>query len=118
MVGGGAIGGITAAKADADVVVLDANEAHVAKLNDPGLVINEAPPVQVSAVSAMDALEGEFDFALIAVKAPLHHVAIPPLVERGGIGAFVTLGNGLIQDRVQALVGEGNLLACLVEWGG
>jgi 2-dehydropantoate 2-reductase len=39
-------------------------------------------------------------------------------VRRGGIGAFVTLGNGLIQDRVEAIVGEGNLLACLVEWGG
>ncbi|RKQ91712.1 ketopantoate reductase [Solirubrobacter pauli] len=118
VVGGGAIGGITAAGAAADVVVLDANAAHVAKLSDPGLVINEAAPVRLEAVSAVDALEGEFDFALIAVKAPLHHVALPPLVERGGIGAFVTLGNGLIQDRVQAIVGEGDLLACLVEWGG
>lgn len=118
MVGGGAIGGITAAMAGADVVVLDANEAHVAKLNDPGLVINGAAPVKVPAVASVEALEGEFDFALIAVKAPLHHVAIPPLVERGGIGAFVTLGNGLIQDRVAEIVGEGNLLACLVEWGG
>ena len=36
VLGGGAIGGITAAKLDADVVVLDANEAHVAKLRDPG----------------------------------------------------------------------------------
>ncbi|MDA0182715.1 hypothetical protein OJ997_20555 [Solirubrobacter phytolaccae] len=118
VVGGGAIGGITAAGVDADVVVLDANEAHVAKLSDPGLVINEAAPVKLEAVSTVDALDGEFDFALIAVKAPLHHVAIPPLVERGGIGAFVTLGNGLIQDRMVELVGEGNLLACLVEWGG
>ena len=30
---------------DADVVVLDANEEHVAELNDPGLVINDEPPV-------------------------------------------------------------------------
>ena len=36
----------------------------------------------------------------------------------GGIGAFVTLGNGLIQDRMEGIVGAGNLLACLVEWGG
>jgi len=35
VVGGGAIGGITAAQMDADVVVLDANEAHVAALRDP-----------------------------------------------------------------------------------
>jgi 2-dehydropantoate 2-reductase len=118
VLGGGAIGGITAANIDADVVVLDANEAHVAKLTNPGLVINGEPPVRLDAVASVDALEGIFDFALIGVKAPLHHVAIPPLVERGGIDAYVTLGNGLIQDRIEALVGEGNLLACLVEWGG
>jgi 2-dehydropantoate 2-reductase len=118
VVGGGAIGGITAAGLEAEVVVLDANEAHVARLNDPGLVINDAPPRPVKAVSAIDQLEGEFDFALLAVKAPLHHVAIPPLAQRGGIEAFVTLGNGLIQDRIEAMVGQGNLLACLVEWGG
>ncbi len=41
VVGGGAIGGITAAQADADVVVLDANEAHVAALRDPGLVYEQ-----------------------------------------------------------------------------
>jgi 2-dehydropantoate 2-reductase len=118
VVGGGAIGGITAATAAADVVVLDANAEHVAKLNSPGLVINGEDPLRLPAVTTPEELTGEFDFALIAVKAPLHHVAIPPLVERGGIGAFVTLGNGLIQDRVQEIVGEGNLLACLVEWGG
>jgi len=117
VVGGGAIGGITAAKLDADVVVLDANAEHVARLNDPGLVINGEPPVRLSAVSSPEALVGEFDFALIAVKAPWHPQAIPPLVERGGIGAYVTLGNGLIQDRIEAMVGRGNLLACLVEWG-
>jgi 2-dehydropantoate 2-reductase len=118
VLGGGAIGGITAASLDADVVVLDANEEHVAKLINPGLVINGGPPVRLDAVSSPDELEGEFDFALIGVKAPLHHVAIPPLVERGGIAAFVTLGNGLIQDRIEGWVGQGNLLACLVEWGG
>ena len=28
------------------------------------------------------------------------------------------MGNGLIQDRMEGIVGEGNLLACIVEWGG
>jgi 2-dehydropantoate 2-reductase len=69
-------------------------------------------------VSSIDELEGEFDFALVAVKSPLHHVALEPLVARGGIGAFVSMGNGLIQDRMEEIVGAGNLLACIVEWGG
>ena len=121
VVGAGAIGGITAAKMDADVTVLDANADHVAALRDPGLVWEEegAEHTQrLDAVTSVDELDGEFDFALIAVKSPLHHVALPPLVERGGIGAFVSLGNGLIQDRMEGIVGQGNLLACIVEWGG
>ncbi|MDA0163334.1 hypothetical protein OM076_23870 [Solirubrobacter ginsenosidimutans] len=121
VVGGGAIGGITAAQADADVVVLDANEAHVAALRDPGLVYEQEGAERVAvldAVSSVDALEGFFDFALVAVKSPLHHVALEPLVARGGIGAFVSMGNGLIQDRMEGIVGAGNLLACIVEWGG
>ncbi|HEX6023366.1 MAG TPA: ketopantoate reductase C-terminal domain-containing protein [Solirubrobacter sp.] len=118
VVGGGAIGGITAALMAADVVVLDANAEHVAALRDPGLVINDEPPVVLDAVESVDELDGEFDFALIAVKAPLHDTVLPPLVERGGIGTFVSMGNGLIQDHMEELVDAGNLLACIVEWGG
>jgi 2-dehydropantoate 2-reductase len=116
VIGGGAIGGITAAGLDADVVVLDANAEHVAAMRSPGLVINDAKPVPLEAVTADP--EGEFDFALIAIKAPLHEAVIPGLAARGGIGAFCTLGNGLIQDRIEGMVGRGNLLAALVEWGG
>ncbi len=121
VVGAGAIGGITAAKLDADVTVLDANAEHVARMGDPGLVYEEEGAehtVRLNAVTTPEELEGEFDFALVAVKAPFHHAALEPLVERGGIGAFVSLGNGLIQDRMEGIVGAGNLLACVVEWGG
>jgi 2-dehydropantoate 2-reductase len=121
VVGGGAIGGITAAQAAAEVVVLDANAEHVAALNDPGLVYEQEGverTARLNAVATVDELEGEFDFALVAVKSPLHHVALEPLVARGGIAAFVSMGNGLIQDRMEGIVGAGNLLACIVEWGG
>jgi 2-dehydropantoate 2-reductase len=124
VVGGGAIGGITAAKLAGRVgrvTVLDANQAHVARLREPGLVYEEAGrshAVRLEAVSAPAALEGEYDFALVAVKAPWHREALAPLAARGGIGCFVTLGNGLIQDRVAEIVGGERLLACLVEWAG
>src|SRR3954469_912468 len=121
VVGGGAIGGITAAQMDADVVVLDANSEHVAALRDPGLVY-EAEGTErcavLEAVTSADELEGSFDYALVAVKSPFHRDALEPLVARGGIGAFVSMGNGLIQDRMEGIVGRGNLLACIVEWGG
>jgi 2-dehydropantoate 2-reductase len=121
VVGAGAIGGITAAQLDADVTVLDTNAEHVAALRDPGLVYEqegEERTAVLNAVSSIDQLDGEFDFALVAVKAPFHRAALEPLAARGGIGAFVSLGNGLIQDRMEGIVGAGNLLACIVEWGG
>jgi 2-dehydropantoate 2-reductase len=121
VVGGGAIGGITAAQLDADVVVLDANEAHVAALRSPGLVYEqegEERTAVLDAVCTVDELDGEFDYALVAVKSPLHRAALEPLVRRGGIATFVSMGNGLIQDRMESIVGRGNLLACIVEWGG
>jgi 2-dehydropantoate 2-reductase len=120
VVGGGAIGGITAAQMAGDVVVLDANVEHVAALRE-GLVYEqegEERTAVLDAVASVDELEGDFDFAMVAVKSPLHRVALEPLVARGGIGAFVSMGNGLIQDRMEEIVGKGNLLACIVEWGG
>ncbi|MGZ8634719.1 MAG: ketopantoate reductase family protein [Solirubrobacteraceae bacterium] len=123
VVGGGAIGGITAAKLAAEVgrvVVLDADERHVARLRDPGLIFDEAGAehtVALDAISSPAELDGHFDFALIAVKSPFHRDALEPLAGRPGIDAFVSLGNGLIQDRMAQLVGSDRLLSCIVEWG-
>jgi 2-dehydropantoate 2-reductase len=125
VVGGGAIGGITAAKlAQGDVgrvVVLDTNEEHVARLRDPGLIIEEEggeSTVPLEAVVSAEELEGDFDFALIAVKSPFHRAALEPLAATGKVESFVSLGNGLIQDRIAEIVGADRLLSCIVEWGG
>jgi 2-dehydropantoate 2-reductase len=124
VVGGGAIGGITAAHlsgAVGRVVVLDTNVAHVERLRSPGLRFTEQGEehvVPLEAVTSADELEGEFDFALVAVKSPFHFAALEPLVATGRVRNFVSLGNGLIQDRMEGIVGAGNLLSCIVEWGG
>jgi 2-dehydropantoate 2-reductase len=124
VLGGGAIGGITAAKlagAVRRVVVLDTNAEHVAALRDPGLIFEEAGAehtVPLEAVGSAGALEGEFDFALVAVKSPFHRAALEPLVATGKVKSFVSLGNGLIQDRMAEIVGADRLFSCIVEWGG
>ncbi len=124
VVGGGAIGGITAAKLAGDVrrvVVLDTNKEHVERLREPGLTYEEEGAehtVALEAVGSADELDGEFDFALIAVKSPFHRAALEPLAATGKIESFVSLGNGLIQDRMVELVGADRLLSCIVEWGG
>ena len=124
VIGGGAIGGITAAKlagAVRRVSVLDADEEHVALMREPGLTFEEEGAehtVALDAVSTQAELDDAYDFALVAVKAPFHRAALEPLVAAGVAEAFVSLGNGLIQDRMAELVGPDRLLSCLVEWGG
>ena len=124
VVGGGAIGGITAAKLAGHVrrvVVLDTNGEHVARLRDPGLTLEEngaEHTVPLEAVGSADELDGEFDFALVAVKSPFHRAALEPLAATGKVESFVSLGNGLIQDRMAEIVGADRLFSCIVEWGG
>jgi 2-dehydropantoate 2-reductase len=123
VVGAGAIGGVTAAKMDGNVrrvTVLDANEEHAAKLRDPGLLLDdlgEESRVRLDAYADPGDLEDPFDFALVTLKAPHLEAALAPLVERGLARAFVSLGNGLVQDHIGSIVGDGNLIVGTVEWG-
>ena len=77
VVGGGAIGGVTAAKltgAVRRVVVLDADADHVARLND-GLRLDELGEERTVTVEAVTEPPDErFDFALVTLKAA-HHEA-------------------------------------------
>jgi 2-dehydropantoate 2-reductase len=93
----------------------------VERLREPGLIFEEAGvehTVALDAVGSAAELDGHFDLALIAVKAPWHRDALEPLAATADIDAFVSLGNGLIQDRMAQLVGPDRLLSCIVEWGG
>ena len=123
VVGAGAIGGVAAAKMEGSVrrvTVLDANEEHVAKLRDPGLLLDdlgEESRVRLDAHADPRDLRDPFDFALVTLKAPHLESALGPLAELGLARAYVSLGNGLVQDRIAAIVGDGNLIVGTVEWG-
>jgi 2-dehydropantoate 2-reductase len=123
VVGAGAIGGVTAAKmtgAVQRVAVLDANEEHVERMRDPGLLLDELGEerhVQVEAYADPAELDEEFDFALLTLKAPHLEATLGPLRDRGVAKVFVSLGNGLVQDSIARLVGEENLIVGTVEWG-
>jgi 2-dehydropantoate 2-reductase len=123
VVGGGAIGGVTAAKltgAVRRVVVLDADREHVARLVGDGLRLDEfgrERRVVIAAHADPSALGEPFDFALVTVKATHHEAALRPLAARDAARTFVSLGNGLVQDRVAELVGAHRLVAGIVEWG-
>ena len=123
VVGAGAIGGVAAAKMGGGVrrvSVLDANEEHVERMRDPGLLLDELGEerhVRLDAHADPSDLEGPFDFALVTLKAPHLESALGPLVELGLARTFVSLGNGLVQDRIAAIVGDENLVVGTVEWG-
>ena len=122
IVGAGAIGGVTAAKMEGGVrrvSVLDANKEHVERMRDPGLLLDELGEerrVRLDA-HADPRTSGPFDFALVTLKAPHLDAALGPLVEHGLTKTFVSLGNGLVQDRIATIVGAENLVVGTVEWG-
>lgn len=123
IVGGGALGGVMAARLSGsgqDVTVLDANEEHVRLMRSPGLdvdLVGERRVVPLDAVTSADALEGTFDFGLVTLKAPFIKPALAPLAQAGLVETFVSLGNGLVQDRIADVVGGDRLLAGTVSWG-
>jgi len=123
VVGAGAIGGVTAAhlaRAGRDVTVLDANAEHVRLMNSPGLKfdeLGETSHVTITAVDSPAALTGRFDFALVALKAPYLQAALGPLVERGLVDTYVSLGNGLVQNTIQQIVGTERFVVGITEWG-
>jgi 2-dehydropantoate 2-reductase len=123
IVGAGAIGGVTAAKMAGEgrrVSVLDADKEHVRLMRDPGLLLDELGEerrVRLPAHADPGAFENPFDFALVTLKAPHLEAALGPLVERDLAETFVSLGNGLVQDRIAGIVGGGKLIIGTVEWG-
>jgi 2-dehydropantoate 2-reductase len=123
IVGTGAIGGTLAARmtgAVRRVVALDANREHVERLRDPGLTLDrsgESHQVKLEAYTSVDEVDGEFDFALVAVKAPAIEAALQPLAARDMVETYVSLGNGVVHDRISAIVGPERLLVGTVELG-
>ncbi|HEV8306128.1 MAG TPA: 2-dehydropantoate 2-reductase [Methylomirabilota bacterium] len=120
--GAGAIGGVTGAalaRAGHDVLLVDANEPHVAAMNADGLTV-DAPEggftVRVRAV-APAALGDDLDLVLLAVKAQHTADALEILVPRlREAGAIVSLQNGLNEELIAARVGRDRTVGCLVNW--
>lgn len=122
VVGGGAIGGVITASMMGSVrrlAVLDTNREHVRLMRDLGLLLGESDDERRVRVEEAYAdpgdLGGEFDFALLTLKASHLEEAAEPL--RDIVATFVPLGNGLAEERVARVVGADHVLGGTVEWG-
>lgn len=130
VIGGGAIGGTLAfhlTAAGHPVVVVDADEAHVAAIREHGMVLRRPDGderVAIEATTPEDA-PAVLGRVLLAVKAQATEQVLSWLAPRlASDGFVVSMQNGLNEERIAAAVGAGrtvgafvNLFADVVEPG-
>jgi len=123
IIGAGAIGGTIGAhliRDGHDVLLCDADQAHVDAINQSGLAIEG--PVENFTVPARavtpDGLPATLGRAAIAVKS--HHTAAAAELLRGRLdpaGFVVSFQNGLTAAAIEAVTGPGRLVASFVNFG-
>jgi 2-dehydropantoate 2-reductase len=123
IIGAGAIGGTIGAhliRDGHDVLLCDADPAHVEAINRRGLSVSgpvENFTVQARAVLP-DGLPARLPRAAVAVKS--HHTPAAAELLRGRLapdGYVVSLQNGLTTGTLSAVVGPGRVLAAFVNFG-
>jgi 2-dehydropantoate 2-reductase len=123
IIGGGAIGGTIGAhmvRAGQDVVLCDADEAHVAAIRENGLRI-EGPvdefTVQIPAILPAE-LPDRIDRAIVAVKSLHTRAAADLLRDRLAPDGYVlTVQNGLTADTLIEAVGRERVISSFVNFG-
>jgi len=127
VIGGGAIGGITAAlltKKGENVIVLDADREHVNLMNK-GLEVSGFTELTIPVKSltpdqfTIKEYAGWADIVLLAVKG-LHtekalSAILPSLSKTAPV---VSLQNGINEETIAKLVGIERTIACSITWGG
>jgi 2-dehydropantoate 2-reductase len=126
VVGGGAIGGITAAlltKQGLNVIVLDADKEHVKRMNS-GLEISgfRELTVPVKAILPGDFVNkqnsGWADIVLLAVKGLHTENALKSVLPvMSGTAPVVSLQNGINEETISKIVGVERTIACSITWG-
>jgi 2-dehydropantoate 2-reductase len=123
IIGGGAIGGTLGAhlaRAGHDVLLCDADAAHVAAIREHGLRI-EGPvnefTVEIPAVTP-DGLPDRIDRAIVAVKSLHTRAAAELLRDRLTPDGYVlTVQNGLTADTLVEAVGRDRVISSFVNFG-
>jgi 2-dehydropantoate 2-reductase len=124
VVGAGAIGGITAAilkKNGYDVEVICRDEEYASHISDKGLSIRGISgsfTVKIPAFSSVNGLKGSKDIILQATKATelteAARLALPAMKKNG---FFVSMQNGICEDRLASIVGKDHVIGCVTGWG-
>ena len=115
----GTIMGALMTKNGGDVVLIDANKAHVDALNATGAkVVGKLDlTVPVKAITP-DEMSGTYDVVFYLVKQTANAIALKQLLPHLGPKSVVcTLQNGVPEDAVAEVIGKERTLGCAVGWG-
>jgi len=124
LMGCGSIGGVIAGRllrAGHELTLVTHNEEISRAINTDGLRIT-APEgqwsVPATAHTHLDEVEGPFDAVYLAMKATGVEQAARDVAGYLAPGGFaVTLQNGVVEDRVAAILGRERVIGALVGWG-
>jgi len=121
VVGGGGIGGITAAylkEASYDITIFDVDKAHIDSINNNGLFIDGLRGEKRIDINATTTLKGTYDIILLSVKS-LHTTdaldSLMPHLTPNSI--VVSLQNGINEDIISEKIGEERTIGCVIGWG-
>lgn len=124
VLGAGAIGGITAArlkKCGYDVGIVCKYEEYANLISREGLKIKGAGgeyTVKVPAYSSISGVKDKKDVILHATKATdMVDAAFEARHILKENGCFVSLQNGICEDKLASVAGEGRVIGCVTGWG-
>ncbi len=115
----GTIAGALITKNGGDVLLVDANKAHVDALNKNGATVagllNLTVPLKAITPDQMD---GTYDLVLYLVKQTYNEPALKALLPHLHKDSIVcTLQNGVPEEEVVRYVGREKVMGCAVGWG-
>jgi len=119
--GAGGIGGIVSAtlmEVGCAVTAVSTNGAIRAAVDQAGFRVTDEGEERVVRGWVSPAPEGKYDLCILAVQPPnvegAATTALPHLAEDAEV---VVLQNGLCEERIAAIVGEGRVIGAIVAWG-
>jgi 2-dehydropantoate 2-reductase len=121
VVGAGSLGTVEGAlltRAGLDVSMVDADEEHVAALNENGArILGEMELVQPVRALTPERMGGTYGLVIYQVKSTFDEVALPQVLPHLGTGSvLITLQNGVPEEKVASFIGRERTLGGAVGW--
>jgi 2-dehydropantoate 2-reductase len=121
VVGGGGIGGITAAylkNASYDITIYDTDEKHVEMINKKGLFIDGVRGEKKLKLNAITKLEDKYDIVFLSVKSLYTQDALESVIPHLKPSSLVvSLQSGINEEIISEKIGEKRTIGCIIGWG-